>query len=381
MLFGFTRKSARYLLSPRFYTFSCALNLLSMVFGILLLPPSGKILCTAGSGVLLGLLVESRFQRTFSGEDYRRRYVLKMLMGMAAIGMSMFLLDRDYLLFLPMLMGILYLNVNTILRSSLITASCIVFMSTSLVKIVLSSQANKLEHLAVMILFMTTAFLSGLIFRTSKNELEEVENRSQMMRCAFQLASQLMRHDMRNAMQQLQVLGMARYRNDPALFRKTMSEHTQTLDRIVSADLFSDAQEIRFGELIPALSNQLSHRCELHHQSLDEEPLVGNRNLVHSVLKNLLENSIEAAQRQGASPCLRIVKVGNKITVLDNCGGFDITRVLEGRTSKKDAANHGIFLRTVTDPAIASLFGFRVELCSVQGGTSSVLTFEPPQPD
>jgi len=381
MLFGFTRKSARYLLSPRFYVFSCALNLLSMLFGVVLLPLSGKILCGAGSAVLIGLLVESRFQKSFAGEDYRRRYVVKMLMGMAAIGASMFLLDRDYLLFLPMLMGILYLNVNTILRSTLITVSCIVFMSTSLVKIALSSQANKLEHLAVMTLFMTTAFLSGLIFRTSKNELEEVENRSRMMRCAFQLASQLMRHDMRNALQQMQVLGLARYRNDPELFLGTMSDHTEALDRIVSADLFSDAQEIRFGELVRELADLLSHRCEIHHQSLDEEPLVGNRSLVHSVLKNLLENSIEAAQRQGISPSVRIVKAGDKITVLDNCGGFDITRVLEGRTAKADAANHGIFLRTVTDPAIASLFGFRVELCPVQGGTSSILTFETLQPD
>lgn len=378
MLFGFTHKSARYLLSPRFYIFSCALNLLSMVFGVILLPLPGKILCGAGSAILVGLLVETRFQKSFLGEDYRRRYVVKILMGMAAIGLSMFLLEREYLLFLPMLMGILYLNVNTILRSTLVTVSCIAFMSTSLVKIALSSQVNKLEHLAVMTLFMTTAFLSGLIFRTSKNELEEVENRSRMMRCAFQLASQLMRHDMRNALQQIQVLGMAHYRNDPELFMRTMSDHTDALDRIVSADIFSDAQEIRCGELVAELSDQLSHHCEIHHQSLDEEPLVGNRNLVHSVLKNLIENSIEAAQRQGTSPHVRLVKIGNRITVLDNCGGFDINRALEGRTAKSDAANHGIFLRTVTDPAIASLFGFRVELCPVQGGTSSVLTFETP---
>jgi hypothetical protein len=158
-----------------------------------------------------------------------------------------------------------------------------------------------------------------------------------------------------------------------------MSDFTESLDRIISLDLFASMREVDLPVLLEDLA-AVTSQAEFRVHMLDEAPLRGNRNLTFSVLKNLMENCLEAGRRKGIVPRLSLVKAGQTVTLLDNCGGFDTTRIQEGTTSKVDAHRHGVFLRTVTDPAVTALLGFRVELLRIEDGTSAVLTFQEASP-
>jgi hypothetical protein len=374
MLFGFSRNSHGYLFNSHFYFLSCLLNISTLAIGVLILPNPGKIISFLAIFVHLSLLVELHFRRSFSKENFRTRYIIKILVGMFSIGSTVIIVDKDYIIYLPFLFGIFYSNVNTILKSSTVSIASILMMSSSVIGVLYSNRIDKTEHIAVLTSFMLMMILSSVLFRTNKMELEESEKRSQMMRCVYQMISQLMRHDVRNELQQMQILAMAKYRNDRELFMKTMSDFTDALDRMISADMFSNSQEINIDEILNDLEPALS-RCTTHKHLLDPSPIFGNRNFVYSTLKNLIENSIESANRQGIAPTLRILKAGNRVSLIDNCGGFDITRIMDGVSSKSDSPEHGLFLRTITDSAISNLFGFKVELCRLVNGTLSVLVF------
>jgi hypothetical protein len=71
---------------------------------------------------------------------------------------------------------------------------------------------------------------------------------------------------------------------------------------------------------------------------------------------------------------MKILLVDDEESIVDNCGGFDVNKIALG-VSRKSGEVHGVFLRTITDPSMQKMFGFKVSICSMGDGTRIVIEF------
>ena len=75
---------------------------------------------------------------------------------------------------------------------------------------------------------------------------------------------------------------------------------------------------------------------------------------------------------------IAVIKYENVVEIIDDCGGFDVSKIRKGR-SDKNSKSHGIFLSTIIDPAVHKMFGFEVNLYNIGVGTRIIIKFNPLQ--
>ena len=63
------------------------------------------------------------------------------------------------------------------------------------------------------------------------------------------------------------------------------------------------------------------------------------------------------------------------IIVRDNCGGFDVNDISEGKSSKSDSEN-GVFLKLLMNVNVQELLGISFEIISNKGYTSAILNIK-----
>lgn len=255
MLFGFTKRAINNLHHPTFYMLSCLSNLIIIGFSYYLLPVLGKPVAYTGIALMVGLLIEFEVRKPYSHAQYNIRYVIKMMAGMVVISLGVVFIERDYILYLPILMGMVYMNVNTIIKNKTLQISALVMMFVPAVKVIATKPQNMFEYLSVIFVFMSVSLLSSTLFRTNKETLEEAENVSTMMRGVHGLITHLTRHDVRNELQKMQILGTPTYRKNPMLFLETMHQYQSSIEKLVDNNIFDDRAEID----IPGLMDSLSH--------------------------------------------------------------------------------------------------------------------------
>jgi hypothetical protein len=346
-------------------------------FSFYLLPVLGTPVAFTGIGLMLAMLIEFEVHKPFTRQQYNIRYVIQMFAGMVVIVLGVVYIERDYILYLPILMGMVYMNVNTIIKNKFIQYVSLAMMFVPAVKVISTKPQNMFEYLCVIFVFMSVSLLSSTLFRTNKETLEEAENVSTMMRGVHKLITHLTRHDVRNELQKMQILGTPTYRKNTALFLDTMYKYQASIEKLVDNNIFDDRSDIDVSALLEALSHVTSSKSVIFsYVCEDDSPVVSGRNMLYSTLKNVIENSIEAANRKGITGQVVVVKSKNKITCTDNCGGFNTSSIAQGRTSKNTGTkNHGVFLYTITNPAIKALFGFSAHVSCIDNGTRVELIF------
>ena len=92
-----------------------------------------------------------------------------------------------------------------------------------------------------------------------------------------------------------------------------------------------------------------------------------------SVIKNLIENSLEACERKGISPQIRFfMSSSDELIYEDNAGGFDHSKIAQCYSSKeREKEEHGIFLYTLK--YCGGNFGIETEITSIEEGSRFAL--------
>lgn len=381
MLFGFDRNSVRTLYAPRFYGLSCLMNMVCMGSAFALVPQPDSSLAAAGFLQAAFLLAEGVLRRgKIPIEALRRRYLAKIFAGMLVIGVSVFLIDRDYIIYIPVVMGMLYLNVNTILRSTVLHYLSIGFSMLSIVKAVLlhhGTGRETAEYAAMSVLLVASSMLSLELFRSNKREYEENERQTSALMAVSKMLNQLLLHDVNNALTSIFIVAGEKYRSDKVLFMEELERRVDVVKELIDSRIWDHQDAVDVGEVLDQMTVLLAGpRVAIRTEIVDSRRVVTSRNMLYSILRNLLENSMEAASRADQDCCIRVRKVGRSVAIEDDCGGFDVEAIRSGRTSKPGARGHGVFLSTITSPVIQVAFGFNVDVSRTRDGTRVELIFD-----
>jgi hypothetical protein len=215
------------------------------------------------------------------------------------------------------------------------------------------------------------------LFKSNKSQFELNEQKAELFKNVNKSMNQLRRHDVRNELMKMMILAKAKYRNDIELFMDTLQQFTTSINELIDDKIYDSHYEVDIDSLISTMNHITSHKCIVfNYKKEDSVPLLSNKNFLYSTIKNFVENSCEAAMNKGIVANVTLTKTENKIIIEDDCGGFDVNKIIEGYTSKNEKNLHGVFLKTITNPFIKNMFGFEVRIERVDNGTKVTLIFE-----
>ena len=366
-------KTKNTLYNKWFYLGSCIANALCNLFAYSLV--SDSVLMLIFFSILVAFAFENVF-RNLTESELNDRYILKVLFGIITITISMWSINKDYVLFFPLMFGSLYLNFNVYLRSKVLEYTTKAFLFTPFIKLFFMNNIKIIEYAPIMVCFAVITIVSNMLFIMNSKEIKEVENRSDVVKEIFRLMNHLSIHDIRNELQKMQILCTKKYRGDVDLFMDTFKKYSDSIMALIDKDIFTNFEEVNLKDLIENM-NHITGRnvVDFSYIEKDDSEVNANKNVLYSTIKNFIENSIEAAMKTNDRKYVTVIKEKKLIRIIDNCGGFDINNIYKGRTTKIDEKYHGVFLKTIIDPAIKNLFGFLVEIVRLPEGTEIQLRF------
>ncbi len=372
---GLLFKNGMNLFSKQFFVTSCSGAMLMLAFTYSVVPVVGPALAFFSSTVFVYLIVERIVRKRYTLEMYASRYEVTMMIEVIVVSVALFYVESDYVLFIPIILGIVYLNVNAIMKSRRVYWFTMPFMLLPVVKIVMFKTDRTLEYASVIVLFILTVFISELLFRSTAQAVAESERRREMMHTVFKLMNHLTSHDVRNLCQRMLILNLEKYRNDPELFEETLDGFVEKLGILTDPKYYEAQVQVDIKALVESMSHVVQSPYITIKLCLEVPSFSCNKNMLYSTVMNLIENSVEAATRRCRNSVIEISTVGDELTLEDNCGGFDVSGIQRGTTSKPNGIRHGVFLRTITDPALDGVFGFAVDIQPVPNGTKTIINF------
>ena len=378
---GFDGNSVKTLYKPGFFGVSCLMNMLCMGFAFALVPQPGATLAAIGFVQSAAMLVELLVRRTrLPIEAMRLRYLAKILAGMAVLGTSVFLIDRDYIIYIPVVMGMLYMNVNTMLRSSLLHYASIGFVTLTIFKAVLmhhQSGREFAEYASTSVLLAATGLLSFELFRSNKRTYEENEQQASTLMAVSKMLNQLLIHDVNNALTSIFIVAGEKYRSDKPLFMEELERRVGVVKDLIDSRIWDHQEPVDVAEVMDQMTALVGGPgVAIQTEIVDPHLVVTSRNMLYSILRNLLENSMEAASRADRSCVIRVRKDGRTVSVEDDSGGFEVEGIRPGGSAKPGGRGHGVFLSTITSPVIQVAFGFNVAVSRTRTGTRVDLVFD-----
>ena len=372
-MYSFTDKAVATLYSRKFLLLSSAFNLILYTFTIRIVPQNTPLMLVC-SAVMMTLLLEGCLRKAFSVTQYNSRYALTMITGIMVITASLFRASKDYILFVPFVTSFVYLNANAIIKSRLLHWLILAFMITPVIKMV--TWHFNLEAAMIMAFYASINLIAIYLFSTNKQAIDEAKNEGAYAREMMRLLNAWTVHDVRNELTKMQILAKKDLRSDLPKFLDTLYQYTESIAGLVDNDVEKDLETIHIRDMVARLTHVTNHAMlDFHYLEDDNSPVTGKRRIVYSVLKNIIENSLEAALRNGRKAHIELRKAGNSVVITDDCGGFDIERIRFGYSSKGESS-HGFFLRTITNPATENVFGFKTTLTNTGIGTKITLTFK-----
>jgi hypothetical protein len=360
--------------SRLFFMTACLGASLIMLFSYVIIPAPYNNFALVLLATYALLMIEHTI-RDFTQAQYRTRYTITVVMEAAVTAAALFTMDAEYILFVPVILGTMFIGVNTILQSRVIGITTWLFLATPIVKVLIFGPFNKL-YAALSLLFILSAAVSEIVFRNHVQRTVEVEKRADALITAFAMTNQLTTHNVRNVSQRIQGLALPKYLNNPELFAEKLNHYLCEIDRLVNTRLFESHNAVDVRNVFNLLSASFGD-ADIS-SDIDSYPITCNEHALYGCLKNLIDNSREAAARLKRKAVIHVTKQFNVMILVDNCGGFDTSKIKSGHSSKpsdKDPARHGVFLRTVTDPSFHHIYGFNVELEQITGGTKITITF------
>jgi hypothetical protein len=165
------------LYNKKFYTLSCLSNISSYIFTYFLAKEVGYVAIVFGTIQLL--FVSEIGLKHFTKEMYNHRYIVTIVSGMVMITFSMFDINKDYVLFLPIMLGFMYLSVNNFIMSKIVKVCSIIFMWMPIVKIVISEKYSFVEYFGVLSIFTFFIYVTNKLFVNNYKNVKELEQKAE----------------------------------------------------------------------------------------------------------------------------------------------------------------------------------------------------------
>lgn len=335
------------------------------------IPVLGPYVAISSAVIFTGLSWKFLLGRNLSVAEYRRNYISLIYIIMIILVTALAVIKKEYILIIPFMMSMIFGNVNVIFKSNTLKHINILFMCTPMIKILV--EYRTFEYFAVFTFITSLTLIINILFTTNKKNLEaEGEVKANFVKEVFKLTSQLTNHDVRNSLTKMMILSKKEYRENLPKFLDTYDSCVQDVMRNINLDVFT-LVNINITSIVNMMSS-VTDKVKFIAEYEDEVNVKANYNIVYSTIKNLIENSIEAANRNNIAAEISLIKYENVVEIIDNCGGFDVSKIALGVTTKKED-NHGIFLRTIVDPAVQNMFGFSIQLYNTGNGTRIVIQF------
>lgn len=366
------------LFTRKFYGMSILANVLSLCGGFFLYHGQySRLALTVLILIDITLAVELLFKpRIIEHRNaITNRYVVKVLVGMIAVLLTVFEIDNPVAMYIPPMLYMVYSAFNAIIKSKLISYASPVFLGTGFVVVMAYNvqKENIILYAFITLMMIMVVTLSRKLYVAKVTETASKLEFANSVGLIHDMVFSIMRHDIKNHLGAMQILSMPRYRENEELFLDTMEAIYKKITDTLDTTRMSSTATINLIDIAKDAATQ-GGKGILVINSVPISVVKANRSMLVPTLKNIIENSNEAAARKGFIPSIRIIVHRAKIIVEDDCGGFDVTMIHHGR-SAKSGNGHGIFLRTITSPTIKKLFGFSVTVESIPGGTRHIINF------
>lgn len=305
--------------------------------------------------------------------DYIKRYIVTIVIVMLNVDTAMYLLRSECILTMPFVIGIVIGNINVIFKSHIIRYLNMVFITSPLIKLFMSVWT--IERFAVFICLLSMCVVAHFILASNRRKIESETNaKANFVKEVVGLSADLNNHDLRNELTKMLKLSSKKYRENLPMFLEEFDRCMSNVLKCASFNIFENS-DIDVEDITARLKSMISQNSgEFILEIEDNIKLTGNHNIVYSMIKNFIDNSLEAASSNSIKPEIALIKYDNVIEIVDNCGGFDVNKIALGRSSKSGEW-HGVFLRTITDPSMQKMFGFKVSIYSMGDGTRIVIEF------
>ena len=366
------------LFTRKFYGFSIIANVMSLSGGFMLFHSTiGKILLCVLVFIDILIGIEFRLKQTIieNRKIIINRYIIKVIVGMIAVLITVIDIDNPVVLYIPPMMYIVYSAFNAIISSKLISIVNPIFLTMGLIAVICKSgsSANAILYgfLTVMMIFVVT--LSRKLYVAQVKETSNKVEFANSVSVIYDMVFSILRHDINNHLAGMQILAMPKYRENEELFMKTLQEHYDRIADTIRTTKMTNPECINLVDITKKSATQ----CGIAIAVRNDVPISvvkSNKSMLVPTIKNIVENCNEAAKRKGIKAEITLIVGKGKISVEDNCGGFDVTAIQYGR-SAKSGAGHGVFLKTITSPVIKKLFGFTVTVESIPGGSRHIINF------
>jgi hypothetical protein len=334
------------------------------MFAIFIIPDVGLILSVFGIVLFSGMLIEGIYKKDFTVPEYNSRYFSKIFYEIVLVSVALFTMHNEYLLYLPILLAMLYLNVNTILKSKTIQNVSYVFMMLPLLKVFTMPTQDILAYISVCVLFVMVSILSTFLFKANQELLEDAEKNTELLKEIYKMANRHPKHQVRNELGKLNILAYKNYSDDPAAFLGIISECSQNIIRYTNTDVFDNFEVINLETLCGELDKFTTNTSIIYHNSfMDCRNIISNRNFLESVLKELLENCIAKAKFNNSIGDVVLYKRENTLTILDECG-------------KQVSDGFKRFLGVVQSQVVETIFQFKLTIHETSSGYEYKIVFE-----
>lgn len=363
MLYKFTKSRIFDLYTKEFYLLSCVANLISSIFAYFILPDAANLIAIFGLGLFISCIIEMVLRNDMTKKEYNERYSIKIFYQIAITSISLYILKYESVLYLPILLSMLYLNVNSIIKSKLIQYSSIAFMLSPLYKVFYLPSGEILLYLSVCILFMFATFLSTFLFKNHQEKIDSAEHNANILKEIYRLTQRHSVHDIKN---ELTILNLCSYKYhlDYPKFLEQLKESSDNIQRHANTNIFENDETINLEHLIDDLRPYTSHSSiNCFNSFMDRRPIVGNRNFLYSVFKNLLDNSIQKSIENNVPGDVVLIKKENSFILRDECG-------LQVSDKFKN------FLSVIQDEMVKNMFGFNIKINILSNGYEYKISFE-----
>lgn len=363
MFFKLTSKHYFNLYSKNFFLFSCVANLISSIFAIITLSNQFIILPVIGICAFVGMIIERLYKFDYNIDTYNERYIIKIFYEIVITTIGFFTLSSEYLMYLPILLSMLYLNVNTIIKSKLIQYSTILFMLTPILKIFTSEIQNIPLYSSVCVLFILVTFLSNFLFKSHQELIEESKQKENILIEVYKLTQRPVMHNIKNELTRLYLIAH-KYTNDPGAFIEELRNSSESIQRFANTYLFDNEEIIDLENLIIDLERFLPiSTMSVFNSFIDRKEIVGNRNFIYSVIKKILDNCAEKCNKNKTNSDVILIKRENYLIVRDECG-TNVSNEFE------------IFLNVIKDQSVKNMFKYNIEISEITNGYEYKLLFK-----
>jgi len=232
-----------------------------------------------------------------------------------------------------------------------------------------------LKLLIMRVLRLLQRFLHGRIERARRIvALQDLVSRDvSSLKSLISLSS----HDMKNHIQSLAFnLSKVRDKFPPEWYeeqKKIVMGLLNSIDTLTT----SGRLKINLGNLCSTISEKIGVQAAIGFHIPKNTIVESYPIALASILRNILQNSKEAFDRRHiASPCRSISLAwdpeGKILTIRDNAGGFDVSKIKEGVSTKR-GRGHGVFCHLVT--TMMRDFDLEVRYAKILHGTAVEVRF------